>query len=103
MKNPQSVTVYIDSEYKCHISEGEGRRAVDVFGFAGKCEEYIEGFRYIPEGERWTRGDGTEFTGEMLAPWKTYAELDAAQRLYEQQEAQDMKEALALLGVTIDD
>ena len=32
--------------------------------------------------------DGVVFTGEMIAPWKPWAELDAAQREYEREQYQ---------------
>ena len=53
--------------------------------FNGKCEVFIEGYRYVPSGESWTREDGSIFYGEMIAPWKSYSELDAEQRKYERQ------------------
>jgi len=33
-----------------------------------------------------SRADGVVFTGEMIAPWKPWAELDAAQREYEREQ-----------------
>lgn len=77
------MTIYIDNEYKCHASPGEGLRAVETDYFDDKCSTFIEGYRYVPEGETWTREDGAQFTGEMVAPWKPYQELAAAQLGYE--------------------
>ena len=54
----------------------------------GKCDAYIEGYRFIPAGQTWTRADGVVFTGEMIAPWKPWAELDTAQREYEREQYQ---------------
>ena len=31
------MTIYIDSEYKCHVSPGEGLTAVETDSFNGKC------------------------------------------------------------------
>lgn len=73
------MTIYTDAEYKCHASEGEGYVAHDVEFFNDKCTEFVEGYRYIPEGETWTRGDGVQFQGEMIAPWKDYNALERAQ------------------------
>jgi hypothetical protein len=39
----------------------------------------------------------------MIAPWKDYKELDAAQRQYERDQLADMKAALELLGVSVDE
>ena len=78
-------TIYIDSEFKCHVSNDGTMHAVETDFFDGKCDALVEGYRFVPEGESWTRSDGTVFTGEMIAPWKDYSELDAAQREYEKQ------------------
>ena len=97
------MKVYIDSEYCCHTTNPEGTfREVETGFFEGKCVALIEGYRYVPQGESWTRSDGQVFTGEMIAPWKDYAQLDAAQREYEQALIADMQNALRRLGVTLD-
>ena len=76
------MTIYIDSDYKCHVSAAEGRRAIETDAFNGKCAEWIESFRFVPAGETWTRGDGEVFNGEMTAPWKDLSEAYAAQTAY---------------------
>ena len=81
-------TIYIDSSFKCHTSTAEGLTQNETDAFDGKCDAYIEGYRYIPAGQTWTRADGVVFTGEMIAPWKPWAELDAAQREYEREQYQ---------------
>ena len=94
---------YLDSDFRVHIDQDGSRKEwedADCY-FDGKCPEYIEGFRVVPDGETWVREDGAEFTGLMIAAAVPFAELDAAQREYERQEAADMKEALALLGVNV--
>lgn len=78
-------TIYVDPEFKCHVADDGSMTAVETDAFDGKCNVYIEGFRYIPAGERWERSDGAVFTGEMAAPWKPYPELIAAQRAYEKE------------------
>ena len=75
------MTIYIDSDYKCYVSEAEGRRAVETDFFDGKCEEWIESYRFVPEGETWMREDGEAFT-DMIAPWKDLSEAYAAQEAY---------------------
>lgn len=97
------MKIYIDSECICHTENPQGAfREFEVPFFDGKCRTFIEGYRYVPEGENWTRSDGVVFTGEMIAPWKDYALLDAAQRLYEQVLILDMQQALKTLGVNAD-
>lgn len=96
------MKIYIDNEYKCHAAAADGLREFDVPFFDGKCEAFIEGYRFVPQGESWTSEDGEVFEGEMTAPWKPFDELDAAQRNYERQQMEDMREALNVLGVNVD-
>lgn len=96
------MKIYIDNACKCHVAAADGLREYDVPFFDGKCDEFIEGYRFVPSGESWTREDGEVFGGEMTAPWKDYAELDAAQREYEREQMEDMREALRVLGVNVD-
>lgn len=77
------MTVYIDSEFKCHVTDDGTMTAVETSFFDGKCDAFIEGYRYIPAGKEWTRSDGVAFSGEMIAPWKPYNELAVAQSQYE--------------------
>ena len=77
------MTVYIDKDYKCHVNPEEGLAPVETDFFNGKCDAYIEGFRFVPSGESWTREDGVVFHGEMIAPWRSSAVLEAAQAQYE--------------------
>ena len=98
------MKIYIDENYKCHISNPDGKfKEYDEHFFDDKCQAFIEGHRYIPSGENWTREDGVVFQGLMISPWKDSDELDAAQRSYEQEQLADMKNALATLGVTLDE
>lgn len=82
-------TIYIDSDFKCHVTDDGTLTAVETDFFDGKCDTFIEGYRYVPAGAVWTRSDGMVFTGEMIAPWKDYAELDYAQLLYERQQLEE--------------
>lgn len=78
--------IYIDSEYRCNTTNPDGTyREVATDFFAGKCSTFIEGYRFVPYNESWTREDGAVFVGEMVAPWKSYSELEDAQREYERQ------------------
>ena len=82
-------TIYIDSDYKCHVSDDGIMTAVETDFFDGKCATFIEAYRFVPSGWIWTRSDGTVFHGEMIAPFKPYDQLAAAQVQYEA----DMAEA----------
>lgn len=97
------MKIYIDSECRCHTNNPDGTfREFDLPFFNGKCGAFIEGYRFVPIGESWTRSDGVVFTGEMIAPWKDYNALDSAQRQYEQALIVDMRMALNTLGVNAD-
>lgn len=78
--------IYIDSDFLCHTAAGNGLQEIETDFFDGKCAAFIEGYRFVPAGKSWTRGDGTVFPGEMIAPWKSWDELDAAQREYEREQ-----------------
>lgn len=94
------MKIYINFEFKCHTSNPDGIfREVEISFFDNKCDTFIEGYRFVPSGETWIRHDGVEFHGEMIAPWKSYSELDAAQRNYEKQKLNNCLEALQELGV----
>lgn len=82
------MMIYIDSDFKCYVTPCEGLTPIETDVFDGKCNIYIQGYRFIPAGKTWTRADGVVFTGEMIAPWKPWDELDAAQREYEREQYQ---------------
>ena len=84
------MTIYVDSDYRCHIATADGLTAVDTNYFDGKCPAYIEGYRFVPSGQTWTRPDGVVFQGEMVSPWKPWRELDSAQRAYEQEQLESL-------------
>lgn len=90
-------TIYLDSEFKCHIVNDGTMIAVETDFFDDKCDMFIEGYRFIPYGESWERPDGRVFNGEMIAPWKSYDELDSIQRTYERERLADAENALAIL------
>lgn len=96
------MTIYIDRDYKCHVSPSDGLTAVETDAFDGKCRQLIEGYRFVPSGKTWTREDGEVFTGEMVAPWRPYEILAEFQAIYEEEQAKqaDMAAALDILGVS---
>ena len=78
------MTIYIDSEYRCHTTNPDGTfREIETDFFDGKCQTFIEGYLFVPSGYSWTRSDGEVFRGEMIAPFKPYDQLAAAQAQYE--------------------
>ena len=96
-------TIYIDSDFKCHVTNDGTMTAVETDFFDDKCNEYIEGYRFVPAGSTWMREDGAVVEGEMISPWKPWDVLNTAQREYERAELADMRNALAIRGVTLDE
>lgn len=93
------MRIFIDTDFKCHASDDGTMREFDVPFFDGKCVPFIEGYRYIPDGEAWTREDGTEFSGEMVAPFRDTNLLAEFQALYEEQQRAQADMAAALNAI----
>ena len=89
-------TIYIDTEFQCHVVNNEDNSliAIETDYFDGKCDAFIQGYRFIPSGESWVRYDGVVFYGEMIAPWMSYLELDGIQQEYEEQLLADFESAI---------
>lgn len=81
------MKIYIDDEFKCHTQAADNHTAVETDFFDGMCSACIEGYRFVPARKTWTAEDGTVYPGEMITPWKPWAELDEAQRTYERERA----------------
>ena len=98
------MTIYIDSDFRCHITDTGGLTPVETTAFDGKCHRYIEGCRFVPAGQSWMREDGVVFAGEMVSPAEDSRILEAAQEAYEeaQKENADALAALEVLGVSKD-
>jgi len=92
------MIIYLDSDFKCHTKNDGTFMPVETDFFNGKCDEYIEGFRYVPEGMTWMRDDGMKFNGFFAMPVMDVTALKQIQQMYEGQS--DMREALSILGVT---
>lgn len=88
------MKIYIDDDYKCHVSPADGLTAIETDYFDGMCNAAIEGHRYIPAESTWTRTDGETFTGEAYMLFVDWATLDAAQREYEQEQLTQYESAL---------
>ena len=99
------MKIYIDTNdrFKCYVSDKTGTMLeFEEVYFDDKCQTFIEGYMCKPEGYTYIRDDGEVFdNGIMIAPWKPYNELDAAQREYEKQKLSNCLEALQELGVEV--
>ena len=90
-------TIYLDLRtYQCYLSQDEDNTRIpyETEDFDDKCDDYILGFRIVPHGHKWVRADGHIFTGEMVSAWKSFEELDIAQRKYEKQKLEQYKAEL---------
>ena len=96
-------TVYIDTDFKCHVKSDGTTAEVQTDFFDGKCDAFIEGYRFVPAGHEWTRDDGMVFRGLMIAPWKSYAELEELQRQYEAEQIAEMNMMLTELMGGVED
>ena len=88
-------TIYIDSDCKCHIVNDGTMTTIETDYFDGKCDAFVEGYRFVPFDTIWIREDGEVFEGEMITPWKDFYELDEIQRKYERQLIAEYESALA--------
>lgn len=80
-------TVYLDSDYICHLEQKTGYTPYDTDVFDGKCNSYIEGYRIVPKNAVWMRSDGKEFHGLMITPAVPYETLLIYQQQYEEDNA----------------
>ena len=95
------MIIYIDGDFKCHVSAAEGRREIETDFFDGKCPEWIESYRFVPEGDTWTREDGEVFKGEMVTPWKDLSEAYTAQIAYLERQNAQYEAALSEIEVAL--
>ena len=95
------MTIYIDDDYKCYVSAGDGRRAIETNEFDGKCEEWIESFRFVPAAETWVQDNGVMFRGEMVTPWKDLSEAYVAQAEYLSGQNRQYEAALTEIEVAL--
>lgn len=83
-------TIYIDSNFKCYPTNDGTMVAIETDFFDGKCDTFIEGYCY------------DESKGYLqIYPWKSYNELDNAQREYEKQLIAEYEAELAELDAAL--
>ena len=68
-------TIYLDNNFICHLTNDGTMQEIETDIFDGQADEYIKGYRFIPEGQSWTRSDGTVFYGVMIAPAINYNQI----------------------------
>ena len=93
------MRIFIDDEYKCHVSNDGTMREFDLSCFDDKCQEYIEGYCYVPDGEVWIRADGQKFEGEIVTSWKDYSVLADIQSAVDRTQEKSDTQITELLDV----
>lgn len=62
------MTVYLDSNFKCHLDFEEGLMPYETDFFNDKDPAVIPLYRIVPEGSYWVRpSDNRVFWGEMIS------------------------------------
>ena len=77
-------TIYIDSNFRCHVTNDGTMTAIEDDFFVGRCDVFIEGYVY---------DDSKGYP--QIYPWKPYEELEVAQREYERQQFEEYKAIVA--------
>lgn len=91
------MKIFLDDEYKCHISNDGTMHEIEIDFFDGKCAAYVEGYRFIPNGERWVQPNGVIIRGEAALPWRDYSQLAAAQSGYDEADVKATAELADLI------
>lgn len=79
------MKIYIDNEYKCHVTNDGTMREIETDCFNGRCEEFIEGYKY------------DDRNGIAVYPWKPYAGLVAIQTAVDRTQAEADEQIMGLL------
>ena len=88
------MKVYLDSDFRCHLTNDGTMKEAETDFFDGKCAAFIEGYRFVPAGESWTRSDGVVFHGEMIAAAEDYGALEKAQARARRSDRGDLQRGL---------
>lgn len=77
-------TIYLDSDFRCHVAYNSNMIAIETEYFDGKCDTFIEGYRFVPAGMSWTNENDIVYFGELATPFKDSMLLETMQSLYEE-------------------
>ena len=89
--------IYLNAAFECSTTErADTVQSIETDFFDGKCNAFIEGYRFVPEGQSWTRDDGVTFNGEMIAPFKDYTYLEMVQTAFDELAGQITDTQLAI-------
>lgn len=79
------MVIYLDNEYKCHVTDDGTMRAVECDFFDSKCVEFVEGYIYDDRNSL------------VVYPWKPYAELEVIQNAVDRTQAEADEQIMGLL------
>lgn len=88
-------TIYIGSDYMCHLESGDERTAVETDMFDRIVDRAIPYYRYIPQGEEYTNSKGRMIHGLFVQATNT----EMIDRMTLQSFISDMQNALNVLEV----
>ena len=81
------MVVYIDSDFKCHITNDGTMTPIEEKFFDYKCKEFIEGYYLKPHDKIWIRENGEILSeGKIITNFIPYAELNKAQQRYDKEQ-----------------
>ena len=89
-------TIYLDSEYMCHLTGGGSMIETQTDVFDGTADRAIPYYRYIPENTEWVDERGRVFYGLFVQA----TDSNAIDRATKDALIADMQAALEILGVT---
>ena len=74
-------TIYLDSDFRCHLSNDGTMVAAETSIFDGMANDVIEMFHFVPEGETWLLPDGSKRYGEYCCSFVDRQKRDVAQAI----------------------
>lgn len=88
-------TIYLDSNFMCHLENAQGRTPIETDVFDSTVDAAIPYYRYIPQGEEWTDSKGRVLHGLFIQA----TDSNAIDRIVQAAYVADMQNALSILGV----
>lgn len=88
-------TVYIDSNFMCHLQNDGTMAEVQTDIFDSTVDDAIPYYRYIPQDEEWIDGNGRVIHGIFVQATNSAT----INRIIQEAYILDMQNALELLGV----
>ena len=89
-------TIYIDSEYMCHLENADGRIQVQTDVLDEVVDGAIPYYRYIPDGAEWINDKGRVFHGLFVQA----TDSKMIDQITMRSAIKNVRLALTVLGVT---